>query len=86
MVNLCGIKLMGTVGPSPSFTAHTSLSRWPCGPGSLSGYQTQVQLFVAQEINIERQVLGKRKDSFLEEASNSEKKVDSCPKEPTHHW
>ena len=56
------------------------------GAGFLSGYQAQVQLCVAQEINIERHVLGKRKDSFLEEASNPGKKVDSCPEEPTHHW
>ena len=31
----------------------------------------------------ERQVLKERKDSFIEEASNSGEKVDSCPKETT---
>ena len=30
-------------------------------------------------------MLGKRKDSFIEEASNSGEKVDSCPKEPIIH-
>ena len=30
-------------------------------------------------------MLGKRKDTFLEEASNPGKKVDSCPEEPTPH-
>lgn len=45
-------------------------------------YWTQVQLFIAQEPNTKRQVLGKRKDTFIEEASNPGEKVDSCPKEP----
>ena len=27
-------------------------------------------------------MLGKKKDSFIEEASNPGEKVDSCPKEP----
>ena len=46
-------------------------------------YLTQVWLLVAQEYNTERQVVGKRQDSFVEEASNPGMKVDSCPKEPT---
>ena len=46
-------------------------------------YWAQVQLFIAQEPNTKRQVLGKRKDTFTEEASNPGEKVDSCPKEPT---
>ena len=46
-------------------------------------YWTQVQLFIAQESNTKRQVLGKRKDTFIEGASNPGEKVDSCHKEPT---
>lgn len=41
---------------------------------------TQVQLLVAQESNTERQVWGKWKDSFIEEAINPREKGDSCPK------
>ena len=44
---------------------------------------TQVWLLVIQESNTERQVLGKRKDSFIEEAHNPGEKVGSCPKELT---
>ena len=51
-------------------------ANWAC-------YQTQVQLLAVQESNTERQVLGKRKDSFIEETGNPGEKVDSCPKEPT---
>jgi len=49
---------------------------WPC-------YQTQVQLLIAQESNADRQVLGKRKASFIEEVRNPGENVKSCPKEPT---
>ena len=48
-------------------------------------YQTQVQLLAAQESNTERQVLGKRKDGFTEEAGNPGEMVDSRPKEPASH-
>ena len=48
-----------------------------------SCFWTQVWLLVTQESNTERQVLGKRKDSFIEEARNPREKVGSCPKELT---
>ena len=40
----------------------------------------------ARKYNIERQVLGKRKDSFIEEVGNLGEKVDSClkPTPPPH--
>ena len=38
-------------------------------------------MLVAQESITERQVLCKRKDSFVEEADSPGVKVDSCPKE-----
>lgn len=44
---------------------------------------TQVRLLVAQESGTERHVVGKRRDSFIEEAGNPGEKVDSCPKAPT---
>lgn len=31
-------------------------------------------------------MLGKRKDSFTEEADNPEEKVNSCPRESTPHF
>ena len=31
-------------------------------------------------------MLGKRKDSFIEEADNPEEKVNSCPREPAPHF
>ena len=43
-------------------------------------YQTQVQLFVVQETNTERQELDKRKDNFIKEASNPEEKGTHVPK------
>ena len=49
----------------------------------LSCCWTQVWLPVTQESNTEREVLGKRKERFIEDVSNPGKKVHSCPKEPT---
>ena len=43
------------------------------------------QYYGTQESNTERKVLGKRKNSFIEEAGNHWEKVDSSPKEPTPH-
>ena len=40
-------------------------------------------LLVTQESNVERQVSGKRKENFMEEAGSPGEKVGSCPKEPT---
>ena len=41
-------------------------------------FESTFWLLVAQASNTERQVLGKRKDSFTEEASSPREKVDSC--------
>ena len=48
-------------------------------------YLTQVLLLLTQESNTEAQMLGKRKDNFIEGASNPGEEVDSCPKELTSH-
>lgn len=53
--------------------------KWYC-------YLTQVWLLITQESNTERQILGKRKDNFIEKAGNPREKVDSCPKESSPHW
>ena len=52
--------------------------KWYC-------YLTQVGLLIAQESNTERQILGKRKDSFIEKAGNPREKADSCPRDSSPH-
>ena len=59
------------------------------GTGSIPGRGTKIPsshvAWPKKESNTERQVLDRRKCCFIEEASNSGEKLDSCPKEPTLH-
>ena len=57
----------------------------PLGKSASYCYQAWVQLLVTQESNTKRRVLGKRKESFTEDAGIPGYKVDLCPKGPTPH-
>lgn len=57
------------------------------GPGTLPSQEVNaarfVWLLVAQVSNTERQILAKRKHSFIEETGNPGERVGLGPKEPT---